>query len=120
MGIIERMRKQKAVWWEFTGLDRSGQKTYANPIEIQCRWEDVNEESIDERGNQFISASIVYVDREMKPGDILWNGLLADDPDDPLASAPADPRKDFNARQIRAFERMPKLDYSEVLLTAKL
>lgn len=121
MGIITKMRKEKAVWWGVTALDEFGQPIFAEPLEIDCRWEDVLKIAINQEGDEFTSSSTVYVDREMVPGDWLWRGELAELPDgmeiDPRLDPPlgVDP-----ARPIQGWEDMPKLSYKEHLLTALL
>lgn len=78
MAIIRKMRRQKAIWWENQGLDGFGQAQWKKPVEIDCRWEDVNELIKNASGEERMSMSTVYVDRDMNEGDFLMLGELAD------------------------------------------
>lgn len=115
------MRKEKAVWWNLTGIDQFGEPQYADPVEISCRWEDVLQKAINAQGDEFTSSSSVYVDREMKPDDMLWRGTLEDLPEDMADSPTADPPLGVDpARRIQGWSNIPKLSYKESLLTAYL
>lgn len=39
-GIIDRMKKQWAIIWPFTGNDRHGVAQFGPAIETKCRWDD--------------------------------------------------------------------------------
>lgn len=121
MGIIKRMRKQKAVYWppessESAGddFDDYGQPQVSDPVEIDCRWEEVSEEFIDATGTRQMSRAKVYVDRDVKVGGILMLGILSDITD------PVNPKKNENAWEIRRFEKFPDLKAKEYLRTAFL
>lgn len=117
MSLISKMRRQRATFWErSTTTDKYGRYTYAAPEEIRCRWEDVAEEYKDPRsGETKVSRSTVYVDREMKVGDVLKKGA-------PISSTPADPKTPGTegAFEIQAFENLPNLKATEFLYTARL
>jgi hypothetical protein len=73
------MLKQKAVWWQTTGMDRYSRKTYAEGVEVNCRWEQASAEEGRAEGRSTIEDnSTVYVDRDMTPGDVLWLGSADD------------------------------------------
>lgn len=78
MSIIEKMRKQKAVWWKKTGADKFGKNTYDAAIEVKCRWENGEGETINSQGITVPSSCTVYVDRTMTPGDVLMLITLAE------------------------------------------
>lgn len=113
MGIITRMRKQKAVYWEPDGLDAFGQPAFLAPVEIDCRWEDVHELFLDDEGNQAVSNAKVYVDRDVELRGYLKLGTLAElSGNSPL---------DNNAVYIiRKFEKLPNLRNTETLRTVML
>jgi hypothetical protein len=115
------MRKQKGVYWppksEETGgqdFNDYGQPQYADPVEIDCRWEDVAEEFIGPTGLREVSRSMVYVDRDVKPGGVLLLGELAGVAD--LAS----PKNNDGAWEIRQFDKTPNLRATEFLRAAYL
>ena len=113
MGLIKRMRKQSAVWWAETGTDHYGERTFAAPVQIKCRWEDRVGEYMNAKGETSMSKATVYVDREMNLGDYLKRGDLD-------SNTPGNPATDPLAMPIQAFDRIPDLKNREVLLTAHL
>ena len=114
MSIIKRMRKQKAVWWQVTGTDRDGDPIFAAGVEVDCRWEDKAVKFQSPSGEEKVSRAIVYVDRIMKPGDMLWRGTAAD------ADDLADPHENDDVGRIDRFDQLPKLRNDETLYTAFL
>lgn len=111
MSLIKRMRKQYAVWWARTTADAYGRFAFANPVEIRCRWEDRVVEFLSPQGERELSASLVYVDREMSVGDMLKEGNLE-------SSMTTDPSQETGVGEIRRFEKLPNLRNTETLLTA--
>jgi len=67
----------KCVWFPLTGTNPDGTDTYANPVEINCRWDEVTEEMIASNGTKFLSKSKVMVDRRIQEG-VLLSCLLID------------------------------------------
>lgn len=109
MSLLNSMRRQWAVYWEYTGQDRNGKDTYADPIEIKVRWEDRSEQDFLPNGQMVMVKSTVYVDREMPLGGIVWLGLLVDSP-----TIPPEHNK------IRIFRQIPKKNPAKVLRIARL
>ena len=113
MSIIKKMRKQRAVWWKRLAADRFGVATWDQPIEVRCRWEDINETYIGTKGEQLGCRAQVYVDREMTPGDRLQLGQIdSNTPDSPLSST--------TAIEIKRFDKLPDFRNRNVLYTAYL
>jgi hypothetical protein len=114
LSVIKKMRKQKAIYWQRdVAPNRFGQFTFAAPIEIDCRWDDVIEEFLDPRGETQSSRALVYVDRVMLVGDRLKRGEMdSETPDDPLTIQ--------DAFAIRRFDQNPNFRNTENLLTAFL
>lgn len=83
MSLLDRMRKQWAVYWEYDSQDRNGKDTYKDPIAVKVRWEDKSEQDFLPSGQMVMVKSTVYVDRDMPLGGILWLGLLVDTPSIP-------------------------------------
>lgn len=121
MSIITRMRKQTAVYWppgsESTAgrdYDDYGRPLYGDPVEIDCRWVDVNEEFVGPTGDRLSTQSIVYTDRDVGLRGVLMLGELTDITD-------ADnPKNNLNAWEIRRFDKTPNLRNTEVLRKAYL
>ena len=121
MSIITRMLKQTCVYWplasaESGGLayDDYGQPVVTDPIEITCRWEDVNEEFLDATGTKQMSRAVVYVDRDVSLGGILMLGELTDITDED------NPKENDGAWEIRKFDKLPNFRATEYLRTAYL
>jgi hypothetical protein len=83
----------KCVYWEpeentpeTRAKNRYGQRNFKDPVEIGCRWEGLTQIIEDANGEQKTSVATVYVGVDLKPGGILWHGLLVDVPDEPPGS----------------------------------
>jgi hypothetical protein len=120
MGIISRMRRQKAVYWEPATrsdgammLDNYGDPIYLAPVEIDCRWDDAAQEFSTPEGETTVSNSIVYPDRELKIKGLLLETVLdaVERPLNPVAEG---------AREIRQTGKTPNLRATETLYTAWL
>lgn len=121
MSLIDKIRKQKAVYWPLgsteTGgkdVDDYGKPVYATAVEIDCRWEDKREKFITPKGDEEISHAIVYVDRDMRVGEVLMLGTLDN------VNYLTNPKKNSNAWEIRAFEKLPNLKATKFLRIAIL
>ena len=104
------MRRQKCVWWPLDSFDDNGQPTYETPVEIDCRWEDVVQEFVDNKGNRNVSKSVVYVDRDMKVGGVLLLGEL-----DSGSIDEENPLQNEGAFEIRQVSKIPNLKNTEYL-----
>jgi hypothetical protein len=104
------------IYWAPTGVDNQGRPTYTgtSPIEIQCRWEDTNEQMIDKTGRQRTSRSIVYVDR-----DIDVNGALTHSSLEAIQFV-TDPFKNPQTWEVQRFDKVPTLRNRESLRKAYL
>lgn len=90
----------------FGGIDFSG----VVPVLIACRWQDATELARDAQGQEFISAAIVYPDRELAVRGFLARGDVA---------AIGDPRQ-AGAREIRNVMASPSLSGDEQLFKVLL
>lgn len=120
MSIITRMLKQKCVYWPLAStesggnsLDRYGQLQYTDPIEIDCRWENVAKEFVDSQGTVKISQARVFVDRDVQVGEMLLLGELDSGIDN-------NPKNNEDALEIKSFGKMPNIKASEFLRTVYL
>lgn len=111
MSLIKRMRRQRATYWATTTKDRFGTYSFADPVEIRCRWEDEQVDFRDFNNQEATSKSVVYVDREMKPGDRLKFGPMETDAAAPVID---------ETLEVRSTTRLPNLRCKENLLTAYL
>ena len=122
MRVITKMMKGTCVYWplastESGGVDYDdyGQPLHAAPIELACRWEDRNEEFIDPKGTARTSRALVYVESDVTPGGMLYNGTL-----DELPSGYLTPRDIDGAWEILRFDKLPTFKYTAYLRTAYL
>uniref|UniRef100_A0A6M3IVL1 Uncharacterized protein n=1 Tax=viral metagenome TaxID=1070528 RepID=A0A6M3IVL1_9ZZZZ len=115
MGIINTSRRQTAVYWPPTGgRDRFGKVQYGTAIELRVRWEDVQEEFIDENGTRQLSKSLVYVGEDLMVGGVLWLGTLA------TVEHLNDPKANDGAFEIKGIGKLPNLKATEFLRTCFL
>jgi hypothetical protein len=113
MSIIRKMRKQKAIWWRRLEPDQYGKFAFKEPLEIDCRWDDMHQEFRNASGQLEISKSIVYTDRVVELGDRLKRGAVYPTvPDDPLSVS--------DAYEVKGFAQTPNLKATETLYTAYL
>ncbi len=96
---------QKAVLYTASGVDGYADVKLSAGIEISCRWETGKHQSVDANGNTIAVDSVVYVDRVITVGSILWKGKLID-----LPSTPTDLKEVVGYEEIpdvksRKFER---------------
>jgi hypothetical protein len=116
------MLKQKAVYWppqssESSGddFDDFGQPLVSlDPIEIDCRWEDVSQEFIAANGTNQVSRALVYVGQDVTVGGILMLGELVDIID------PVNIKTNPNTWEIKRFDKLPNLKNTKYLRTAYL
>lgn len=107
MGLLERIRKGTAVYWQRTGFDSYGVPTFAAPVSIDVRWEDKTTRFVDPQGAEKITSAVVYVGVDIEPGSYLKNGT---DPSPVL-----NPREDANAEEVKQFSKTPNLRYTKFI-----
>jgi hypothetical protein len=96
-----KVMKQKAVYWAPSGVDEFGKPEYDTPEEIDCRWEDKQEEFITPNGEREISHAKLIVDRDLLKKGVMWLGELDDVTDED------NPKNNDGAWEIRAFMKTP-------------
>lgn len=111
--IVLGMLKQVAVYWAPSGTDRYGKPTWATPIEIKVRWEDVQDQFQDAKGQRNFQGAVAYTDRDVAFKGVLFLGYLVD-------VDQADPKSNEGAWEVIKFEKIPSLDVDEYLRTAFL
>lgn len=114
MSVIKKMRRQRAVYWEQNGIDRYGKLSYLKAVEIRCRWDDGVVDARSAEGATLSFNATVYVDREMKVGDMLKKGELES------ADNHNNPTSDPEAKRIQRFSITPNFKATENLYTALL
>lgn len=113
MRILRTMLKQTCVYWAPTEITGEGQRLFASPVEVKCRWEDVIASFIDRMGNPQQSKARVYVGVDVAPLGVLWLPPVSIKLTAGAALAQLesedDPFLNLNAYEIRQFERLPTL-----------
>lgn len=118
MSIIKRARRQKCVLWSRLGVtDEEGHPLYSPPIQIPCRWERVHKEMLRPNQTAIVTNHYVMPDRMLKPGDVLWEGTLADllANNDPM---PDNPMEIDQAQEVMMVGGTPNLKATEYLYEA--
>ena len=114
--FIARLCVQTAVYWGTPVDDGYGGKTFADPVEIDCRWED-KIENIDRvgggrLGEEVVSEAQVYVTQDVEEHGYLFLGDL----DDLDSDEEADPTTITKAYMINRFEKVPVMRSSSEFL----
>lgn len=113
MGAIEDVVKlftvQKCVYWGNPVSNDNGGYTFANPVEIDCRWDDKQELKTGFWGNKFASQAQVLVNIDLDRRGFLYKGTLAELQAEATAKgySTANPREFPTAFIIEQFEKIP-------------
>ena len=99
--VAVRTMKATGVYWGVKGLDKFGDPTYEEPIEITLRWEDAEEEFINANGEKEMSRSMLIVDRDLEIKGYMFLGKIADLKDTDS------PRENRDAWEIRMVKNTP-------------
>lgn len=76
--FIERACEQVCVYWGSPENDGYGGRTFDDPVEVNCRWEDKKELFKDDEGNETLSNSVVYVNQDLDQEGYLYLGDFDD------------------------------------------
>lgn len=98
---MERILREKAVYWKCIGRDKHGQPIYDAPVEIKCRWEDQSKLFLNAQGQEEVSRAEVMVDRKIPLDSVLWFGSLNQ------VSYLTEPLRNEDAWHVRYFKRIP-------------
>ncbi len=113
--FIARLCTQTAVYWGSPVNDGYGGKTFDDPVEISCRWED-RIESINRvgarLGEEIVSRAQVYVTEDVEELGYLYLGTL----DDLDSDEEADPTTIVKAYMINRFDKIPTMRSSNEFL----
>ena len=67
--------RETVTYWAPSGVDNTGDPTFAAPVSIKSKWEDRTELFIDDAGRETRSRSVVYVDTDLVKGGYLFRGI---------------------------------------------
>jgi len=102
---INRFCTQTAVYWGTPADDGTGGKTFADPVEIQVRWEIVKtllDTKTDRDSDQTVSEALVYTKQDVDELGWLYLGLL----DDLDSSGEPDPTNVSGSYEIKQFDKI--------------
>lgn len=104
MKIIQKILRQRAVYWAPNTVGADGQVTFHPPEEVRCRWEQGIKAEYGGGGMAEGSTAMVYVEKDLEIEGVLWFGKLNDltDTDDPFANT-------GGAFRIRKVDKIPTL-----------
>lgn len=105
---------QTATYWERLDPDGLGGWDWEDPVEIDVRWDELQELLVDANGEEFISRGEVLLNQDVKPGDYLYLGELTSAMED-SASVPTNIE---GAWEVKKFEKIPTIDATEFVRTA--
>jgi len=108
MGIVDIVTKrcsQICVYWGNPVEDGQGGKTYDDPVEIYCRWEEDQQLFTDDNGQSIISRAVVYLLQDVDKNGMLFLGDL----DDLDSDQEGDPSIVETAFIIKGFVKTPVL-----------
>jgi hypothetical protein len=146
MGIesmISRNCKQTAVYWGTPINNGEGGFTFADPVEIQVRWENKLQLITDNTGNEIVAKSVIYTTQDLEEEGMLCLGTIAeldliagaeitvddeeitvDDEDvtvdDEGGSIVSNPKQIEGAFSIKRFDKTPDLKGTEFIRKAYL
>lgn len=76
--FISNRLPQRCVYWGNPVEDGYGSKIFDAPIELPCRWEDMQQVIVETDGTQSLSRAVVFVDVDLDEDGLLWLGTLND------------------------------------------
>jgi hypothetical protein len=115
--MINRLCTQKCVYWGSPAESGRGDRTYADAVELDCRWEEKTQVlfKTDNTADQVSSRAIVYLEQDVEEKGMLYLGTLETLYDlygDSSAGGIDNPESITNTYMIRRFEKYPSLDKS--------
>jgi hypothetical protein len=105
--LLIRAAVQTCVYWGNPVEDGYGTKTYDDPVELLCRWEQKQQltRGLDRMGNTFEYIYVAYVLQDLDVEGVLYLGTLAS----LTAQEIATPSINDQACVIKQFEKIPAL-----------
>lgn len=103
-------RKQKATLWAAgTESTSIGQKKVLAAVEIDVRWEEKQQDALNEQGETIRVDALVVVGQDIAVGSLMWLGELAD-----WSAATG------NLKEVVAFSKIPSLKGTRFRRTVSL
>lgn len=99
-----RHRKQYALLWTFSGVDRYGQTKVSAPVEVLVRWETGRADMLDMMGNKVNVDARLVVDQDIDIGSAMWLGTEAE-----WLSGTGSGGEDDEVMQVAVFNKAPNV-----------
>ena len=69
--------QDQVTYWQNLGTDGWGDRSFAAPVVLMCRWEEIAEKFLMYDGEQKVSKAVVYIPQLLAIGDYLYRGLTS-------------------------------------------
>lgn len=113
--ILKTMFVHTCVYWApELPVDDNGKVTFADPVEVCCRWLDCRETFLDKEGNESVSLAKVRIGVVPQELGVLWKGCIED------LTSEDHPFQNDNAWQIRKVDRITNFRGNAELIIAWL
>jgi len=99
MSFLTKHLNQLTTFWSATGVDASGDPSFAAPKAITTRWEEKQAVFTNAAGEEASAGAVIFVKEDMKAGDFLFLGT----------STTADPTGIADAREIQGWSKIAQL-----------
>lgn len=100
-----RNMRDTATYWAPGAVGIDGMPTYAAPVTVACRWQNVSVLFKDAQGRDAVSSSVVYPEIPLVIQGYLFQGV----------SVASDPRTVDTAREIKQHQQSPALTRDLIL-----
>lgn len=110
--MIRRALTQTAVYWHCTGKNQYNEPTFADPVQVNCRWEDKANIVKNKQGEDILSKSQAFVGQFMDEEDYLYLGKL----ENLTTAQQADPRLVSSAWEIKSTVKVPSFSSNKEFL----
>lgn len=122
MSVISSMLRQTAVYWAPVRVGAEGQPSWADPVELRCRWEQGASESHTADEETVAPDSTVYVSAldggvGVDGGDVKVKGMLLLGP---LTSSMTSDARTFGGQEIVHFTKVPDFKARHYIRTASV
>jgi hypothetical protein len=112
------------VYWGAATEDGYGGKVFLDPQELACRWENINQVVVDNKGAEITSRALVFVTQDVQEEGMLYHGTLEalydSNATDSSAGEVNNPMTINGAYIIKRFQKTPSLSGDGFLRKAYL
>lgn len=102
MNVSSKLRQHAVYWGEPTGRDGFGDDVFPDPVELHVRWDDTQDDFIDDKGDEVVSKAVILTAVEVNVRGLFYLGVLADIPEDLLATPEKIPGV-VRARNVKSY-----------------